>query len=496
MVASPTSVLIDLDDEAATRRLAEDVAAILAPGDIVALSGGLGAGKTTFARALLRAFFHDPQLEVPSPTFTLVQPYGGDRFTITHFDFYRLAAADELDEIGFEDALAEGAVLVEWPERAAARLPEDRLDLTFAIAGTGRTVTVAGEGALLARFRRSRRIRAFLDGAGWAGATRRHLQGDASTRAYERVSAGGREAVLMDWPPMSAELPGGVSRTTYRATDVRPFMAVDAALREAGFSAPELYASDPEAGFIVMEDLGSESVAVDDGAMVERYRIAIAVLAEIHKHPRPADLPLPDGTYHRLPVYRAEMLADELELFLEWYFRHAAGGPATREGRATFEAAWASLFGRLAGAETSWMLLDYHSPNLLWLPDREGVRRIGILDFQDAMIGPTAYDVASLAQDARVTIPTNVERALVDHYLSLRRKVQPAFDAEGFLEAYAILAAQRAMRILGVFARLAHRAGKPAYLRHIPRVRGYLARGLAHPVLSGVRVWYEKHRLL
>lgn len=496
MVASPSSVLIDLEDESATRHLAEDVAAILAPGDVLALSGGLGAGKTTFARALLRAFFDDPQLEVPSPTFTLVQTYGGGRFEIAHFDFYRLAAAEELDEIGFDDAIAEGAVLVEWPERAATRLPEHRLDLTFAIAGTGRTVAVAGEGSLLARFQRSRRIRSFLDGANWSGAARRHLQGDASTRRYERIRAAGRKAVLMDWPPMSAELPGGSRRATYRATDVRPFIAVDAALREAGFSAPELYATDPGAGLLVMEDLGSEGVVADDGPIVERYRTAIAVLAEIHEHPRPADLPIPDGSHHRLPVYRAEMLADELELFLEWYFPQAAGGPVAPEGRVAFEAAWASLLGRLAGAETSWVLLDYHSPNLIWLPDREGIRRIGILDFQDAMIGPTAYDVASLAQDARVTIPTEVERALVDHYLALRRTVQPGFDAEGFLEAYAVLAVQRAMRILGVFARLAERAGRPAYLRHIPRVRGYLARGLEHPVLSGLRVWYEKHRLL
>jgi hypothetical protein len=489
-------VLIDIPDEAATTRLAEDVAVILAPGDVVALSGGLGAGKTTFARALLRAFLDEPRLEVPSPTFTLVQSYLGSRFAIGHFDFYRLAGGDEIDEIGFLDAIVEGAVLVEWPERAASRLPKERLELAFAITGAGRTVAATGAGALAERFRRSRAIRAFLDRAGWRYAARRYLQGDASTRAYERISAGSRKAVLMDWPPISAELPGGRSRATYRATDVRPFMAVDAALREAGFSAPELYAADPDTGLLVMEDLGSEGVVTDDGPIAERYRTAIAVLAEIHKHPRPADLPLPDQVHYRLPAYRTEMLADELELFLEWYFPHAAGKPATPEGRAAFGACWDSLLGRLAAAETSWVLLDYHSPNLLWLPDREGVRRIGLLDFQDAMIGPTAYDVASLAQDARVTIPMDVEHALVDHYLALRRQAQPAFDAEAFLEAYAILAAQRAMRILGVFVRLAERAGKPAYLRHIPRVRGYLARGLAHPVLSGLRVWYEEHRLL
>jgi hypothetical protein len=493
MAASETPSIIDLPDEAATEALAADLAAALARGDVVALSGGLGAGKTTFARALIRAFVADPGVEVPSPTFTLIQTYAGGRFPLAHFDFYRLSSADELDEIGFEDALAEGAVLVEWPERAPSRLPAERLDLSFEIAGSGRRLGIAGEGTLAARFRRSRAIRTFLDSAGWKGAERRFLQGDASTRAYERVRAGARRGVLMDWPPANAGLPGG-KRSAYRATDVRPFIAVDNALRAAGLSAPELYAADMGAGFLLMEDLGAEGVVAGAGPIAERYHVAMAVLAEIHNRPRPADLPLPDGTVHRLPAYRSEMLADELELFLDWYFPHVLGEPAAPADRAGFHAAWAPLLASLGRAETSWVLLDVHSPNLLWLPEREGLRRIGLLDFQDAMIGPTAYDVASLAEDARVTMPADLERALVGRYIELRRQASGDFDARIFAEAYAILAAQRAMRILGVFVRLAEKAGKPHYLNHIPRVREYLRRTLTEPVLSGVSVWYEKHR--
>jgi aminoglycoside/choline kinase family phosphotransferase len=121
---------------------------------------------------------------------------------------------------------------------------------------------------------------------------------------------------------------------------------------------------------------------------------------------------------------------------------------------------------------------------------------VGFLDFQDAMIGPAAYDVASLAQDARVTVPPDLERALVDDYVALRRAADPDFEAAPFHDIYAIIAAQRATRILGVFARLAERDGKPGYLRHIPRVSGYLARALAHPVLSPAAVWYEERGLL
>jgi aminoglycoside/choline kinase family phosphotransferase len=432
---------------------------------------------------------------VPSPTFTLVQAYAEGRFPLAHFDFYRLSSADELDEIGFDDALAEGAVVIEWPERAPSRLPAARLDLSFEVRGTARRLVIAGEGPRAARFRRSRAVRDFLDRAGWKGAVRRFLQGDASTRAYERIRAGQRNGVLMDWPPASAGLPGGSRRSAYRARDVRPFIAVDTALRDAGLSAPEIYAADTGAGFLLMEDFGAEGVVANGAPIADRYRLAVAVLAGIHSRPRPADLPLPDRTVHRLPAYRAEMLADELELFLDWYFPRVRGEPAAPAARAEFDAAWAPLLARLEDAETSWVLLDFHSPNLLWLPQRDGLRRIGLLDFQDAMIGPTAYDVASLAEDARVTVPADLEHALVDHYLGLRRQADPGFDAAAFQAAYTILAAQRAMRILGVFVRLAENSGKQGYLNHIPRVREYLGRTLAEPVLSGLSVWYEKHRL-
>src|SRR5579871_2645992 len=209
---------VDLPDEAATIALAEDVAACLERGDLVALSGPLGAGKTAFARALIRALADDPGVEVPSPTFTLVQTYAAGRLTVAHFDWYRLADPGELDEIGLDDALAEGASLVEWPERAPGRLPEARLDLGLALAGAGRTASLAAIGPLAGRLRRSRAIRAFLDRAGWPGAVRRHLQGDASTRRYERIRRGEGTAVLMDWLPGEPQVRD--PRAAHRARDV------------------------------------------------------------------------------------------------------------------------------------------------------------------------------------------------------------------------------------------------------------------------------------
>ncbi len=148
-------IAIELPDEAATVRLAEDIAAALAPGDVVGLSGGLGAGKTTFARALLRALADDPLLDVPSPTFTLVQNYSGGRLAVTHADLYRVTDPHELDEIGLDEATPGGAVLVEWPERAGGRLPSDALTITFAMSGSGRRAEISAGGSIGPRIART-----------------------------------------------------------------------------------------------------------------------------------------------------------------------------------------------------------------------------------------------------------------------------------------------------------------------------------------------------
>ena len=139
------------------------------------------------------------------------------------------------------------------------------------------------------------------------------------------------------------------------------------------------------------------------------------------------------------------------------------------------------------------MLRDFHSPNLLWLPNRRGAARIGLLDFQDAVMGSPAYDVASLLQDARVDVPEEMEIELLTRYLRARQAADPSFDPEQFAQFYATLAAQRASKILGIFARLEKRDGKPQYLRHMPRVWGYLRRALAHPALAQLQSWYRAH---
>ncbi|MFO1184738.1 MAG: tRNA (adenosine(37)-N6)-threonylcarbamoyltransferase complex ATPase subunit type 1 TsaE [Bauldia sp.] len=487
----------ELAGEAATARLAEDVAACLRRGDAVALRGELGAGKTAFARAVIRALANDTAVEVPSPTYTLVQTYPTSRFAVAHYDLYRLSAAGQVAELGLADALADGVVLIEWPEIASALLPASTLTVQLDGADESRTVTLSGGADWAARIERSFAIRAMLDGAGWEGAERRYLQGDASARTYERVRRGAITAVVMnsparaDGPPVRAGRP--YSRIAHLAEDVRPFVAVAEALRANGFSAPEIFAADMAGGLLLLEDLGSEGIVESGVPKSTRYVAAIECLADLHRMARPNRLPFADGTSYTLPDFDDDALGIEVSLVLDWYAPHVLGQRLAVAAEESFYAAWSGPFRTLLAGERNWVLRDYHSPNLLWLAGRRGPRRVGLLDFQDAVIGPTAYDVASLAQDARVTVSEALETDLVTAYIAARRAQNPAFSETNFRAAYAIAAAQRATKILGIFARLANRDGKPGYLAHIPRVMAYLRRALRHPVLSPVALWYEEN---
>jgi N-acetylmuramate 1-kinase len=491
---------VELADEEATRRLMVDIAAALAPGDMITLSGDLGAGKTTFARALIRHLAGDPDVEVPSPTFTLMQAYELPRFNLVHADLYRLAGPGELAELGFEDIAPDAVTLLEWPDRAPPFLPADRLDVSFTLSPprgpTFRNARVTGYGACAARAARIADIRAFLARSGFAAAERQYMQGDASPRAYERLTLGGAHYILMnspkrpDGPPVQDGKP--YSAIAHLAESVTPFIAMAQALRVRGFSAPAIFAADREAGLLVLEDLGSELVVGGEPpAPIEpRYEVAADLLAALHRVPLPEVLPVEPGVTYALPHYDLEAFLIEAELLVDWYlpFLNAKVSDAKRD---TFVELWREALTPVFAAPMTWVLRDFHSPNLLWLAERDGVARVGLLDFQDAVMGSPAYDLASLAQDARVDVPEMMEIALLSRYARARRAADPTFDAPAFARAYATLAAQRASKILGIFARLDRRDGKPQYLRHMPRVWAYLHRSLAHPALAPLAAWYR-----
>jgi tRNA threonylcarbamoyl adenosine modification protein YjeE len=495
------SFSVVLPNEDALHRFMTDIAAALEPGDLITLSGDLGAGKTTFARALIRYIAGDPTIEVPSPTFTLMQIYELPRLPIVHADLYRLSGTSELAELGFDD-LPEGAVvLLEWPDRAGGFLPPDRFDITFTLApqlgADVRKARYTGYGQFAYRAERIATVRKFLDDSGFGGAQRQRIQGDASTRIYERLTLNGQTTVMMnaprrpDGPPVRDGKP--YSAIAHLAEDVVPFVAMAAALRDRNLSAPAIFHADLDQGLLIMEDLGNERIVsgVEPAQPVEsRYEVAVDALAALHAQLLPEALPVAPKLEYHIPPYDIGAFLIEAELLLDWYLP-AAGAPTSDASRADFVALWRETLQPAIDAPRTWVLRDYHSPNLLWLPDRVDIGRIGVLDFQDTLIGPAAYDVASLLQDARVDIPEEMELALLGRYARGRRETDPDFDAAGFISLYAVLAAQRATKILGIFARLDRRDGKPQYLRHIPRIWGYLQRSLAHPVLAPLRGWYD-----
>jgi tRNA threonylcarbamoyl adenosine modification protein YjeE len=497
-----SSFTVTLPDEQATLRFADDIASALEPGDLVTLSGDLGAGKTTFARALIRNVAGDDAIEVPSPTFTLIQTYELQRFTLVHADLYRLSGAAELAELGFDDLPDWAVVLMEWPDRAAGLLPPDRLDITFTLAPARapdvRNVRYVGYGSFAPRVERIAHIRAFLDEAGFGQADRRRMQGDASTRIFERLTLDDRTAVLMnaprrpDGPPVRDGKP--YSAIAHLAEDIIPYVALAAGLRDVGLSAPEILHADLDRGLIVMEDFGDERVVAGEPAapIEECYLAAIDLLAALHSRELTDTLAVTAELDYQLPHYDMAAFLIEAELLLDWYLPRA-GAPATAATRAGFLRHWRAALAPALEAQPTWVLRDYHSPNLMWLPQRDDIARIGVLDFQDALIGPAAYDVASLLQDARVDVSEAMEMALLTRYVRARQNGDQEFDTAGFTRLYATLAAQRATKILGIFARLDQRDGKPQYLRHMPRLWNYLRRSLAHPALAALKAWYAAY---
>ena len=320
---------------------------------------------------------------------------------------------------------------------------------------------------------RERQRRAFAARAGWGEAAHAVLAGDASARKYERLSRGDATAVLMDDPP-----PGH---------SVGAFVRIARLLRSMGYSAPEILAVDDTQGFALLEDFGDDSFSAlldgPDASSLERtlYQAATDFLIDLHRQPVPPDLPRydPDWMLSDAALFLETAIADEVE-------------PAMA---AAFEAAWRGPLEETAQGPAVLCLRDFHAGNLMWLPARgdagcgaSGLARVGLLDFQDARAGPPAYDLVSLLQDARRDLGAGLEAAMIERYLG----ASPGLDEAAFRAAYAILGAQRAVRIVGIFHRLARRDGKPAYLAHLPRVWRHLDANLAHPALAPVRAWFAR----
>lgn len=440
-------------DAGLTTALARALAPELRAGDTVLLDGPVGAGKSHFARALIRARLDNPDEDVPSPTFTLVQTYDGDP-PIWHSDLYRLTDPAEIDELGLLDALPEAIALIEWPDRmdpvpGALTLrfqPQDDPDL--------RQITLMGDPAHWARAARAAARAAFVHDAGWGDAQVGFLAGDASARRYFRLRRGGDTAVLMDSD----------------AETLAPYLAMTDWLRRAAFDAPCVFAADPAAGLALIEDFGDAQiarvVAADPAQAAPLYQRIAALLARLALLPPAPGIKVLDGPE----------MARQVGLFAQWY-PAAAGADADAQAAAD---AIAPLVARLhaelcADLPPVTGLRDFHAENIILTADN----RLGLLDFQDAVAVHPAYDLASVLHDARRAIPAEVEQAAITRFLA-----DTGLNPARFRAAFALLSVQRNLRIMGIFTRLCIVDGKARYLAFMPHVWSLIGRALKAPELA------------
>ena len=486
-----------LADETATQALAAELSLVARAGDVILLEGDLGTGKSTFARSFIRALSGGSEIEVPSPTFTLLQVYDSLRIPVAHADLYRLSTAAETDELGLADLAQIHVLLIEWPDRLEGHgLSAETLTVKLHHEGDARSVSLLPQGSWAQRLQKLHAIESFLAKVGWDKARRKFLEGDASSRRYERLNLDGKLAILMDMPARDDTklLKNGrtYSDTAKLAHSVTAAAAMARALKHKGYSAPETYASDLAQGFLLTEDLHDQVYGrlMKQGAdMREPLAEAVAVLARLAGESWPDKLPAGEGQSHSVPAYDLEAYEIELDLFLQWFLPAFTGKPVEASVAWEFSMIWKKLLEPILAAPPVLVLRDYHSPNLIWLPERKGIERVGLIDTQDALMGHAAYDLGSLLQDARVEVPEETATALLDHYCRLRTAADPGFDEASLRRACLILSTQRLLKVLGIFVRLSRRDGKHGYLRLIPNLMKYLTRNLAHPDLASLAHW-------
>ncbi len=307
----------------------------------------------------------------------------------------------------------------------------------------------------------------FLQKAGWSNAERCPLTGDASARRYERLRQGDQRAILMDMPP---------------PLDIETFLSVATHLASLGCSVPTVIAADTPSGLALLEDFGDNTFTclLNNGADEEElYRLATDRLINLHANPR--------SVTAALPPYNEEKITLEASLLTDWFIPSVFGIPNV-QARQEYLALWHSLIPLLNRVPHSLVLRDFHVDNLMIL-DRPGLAACGLLDFQDALIGAVTYDLVSLLEDARRDVSPSIRRAMKERYLA----AFPAIDRNDFEAAWAVFAAQRHAKVIGLFIRLCVRDGKPGYLRHIPRVWRLLEEACTHPALRDLKTWLDRH---
>jgi len=301
------------------------------------------------------------------------------------------------------------------------------------------------------------------------------LKSDASFRKYTRYIKDNGSLIVMDCPPDKENLPN--------------YIKTNEILKNSGFSVPDIHESDTKNGFALIQDFGDTSFknvlnkefeGVEFPDEMRLYERAVDALIKMHQEiPKNLDL----------PVYNDKMLVDESSLFIEWYLTVLNGEKLSKQEQNDFIIILKDLLKHTKDFQKVFVHRDYHAENLFWLPEEQGIRRIGIIDFQDAVYGSPIYDLVSLLEDARREVSKTVVEAMITKYL----KAFPQYSRKDFLASYSILSLQRNLKIVGIFTRQAAKYKRSEYLKYLSRVWGYINGSLRHPLLLPMKNWLDIH---
>ena len=330
----------------------------------------------------------------------------------------------------------------------------------------------------IADLRRAKREK-FMHSLKWGHATLHPMQADASFRRYYRIEGTPAPMLLMEDPTDRPPIPPLVM--------VEPFIKIAAHLRGLGLRAPEVHFKDIPNGLLVIDDFGDDTYTrlFEKGSDPKHlYELAVDVLVHLHTHSQ--------GAAIELPKYSDEQLVNETMLLLDWYYPKLTGKQPTTEMKESWTAVWKELFKKFPKDQQTMVLRDYHVDNLMLVAGAKGLQACGLLDFQDALIGPFSYDLMSLLEDARRDVPQDLQKHLYDRYM---KGMKPGFDRAAFDYSYRVLAAQRHAKVLGIFVRLFVRDGKERYLKFIPHVHKLFIQSLDNPILQPLNAWFKDHNI-
>ena len=381
---------LTLQGEAATEALANRLSLWARPGLLILLHGDLGTGKSTLARAFIRKLYaNDIKPDIPSPTFSLLQTYDDVRVPVFHADLYRLKSADEVDELGLSGLLLSHCGLIEWPDRLSADLTDDVLRISLAGRGASRTAHLQASGQWSKILSRDAILADFVAKTSFASAQRIFFEGDASSRRYEMLRRDdGETALLMDMPqrPDGPPVKHGkpYSAIAHLAEGITAVVAINRHLVAQGYSAPQIWDADLQSGLALIEPLGSNvygKMMLAGVDMLQPLEQAAAVLADMANRHWPAHPEAAAGVHHFVPSYDRDAQLIEVDLLPSWFIPHARKVAATNEQSESFANVWEHLLPLADPDKPQWVIRDYHSPNLLWLPERTGMKRVGIIEF-------------------------------------------------------------------------------------------------------------------